>query len=299
MPRRRKEPKKEGAGQTRDKSVCVNLSNIAEYVRYIYFYKANMASLVVTGLDLWNITDLDKYVEEFNSYVKDWARRRKKLEELLLSPEDFAKCDVALSSDEIVEVKEYLKSSTYLHKLKTAETFKTTSGFSKLAKVADAMFRVTVGEDSLLAFIDVDGRELETRQNIRNMNMHFLRLASGGLGYTELYMLATALAVKYSPGKLVRLVLIKDKYFTSTPLGASAEAGDKAFYRLFERFADFYIGLVEAKSQYTMVVASALLAYIQTRDLSHLYGILRNTTQTEKLTPKERQVLNGLLEQVP
>jgi hypothetical protein len=131
-----------------------------------------------------------------------------------------------------------------------------------------------------------------------DMNRQFLRLASGGLGYTELYMLATALAARHSPGRLARLVLIKEKYFTSTPLGASAGPYDEAFYRLFRKFADFYVGLVEAKSQYTEAVASALLAYIQTRDLSRLYSILRNMTQTEKLTSKERQVLNGLLEQV-
>jgi hypothetical protein len=41
------------------------------------------------------------------------------------------------------------------------------------------------------------------------------------------------------------------------------------------------------------------LAYIQTRDLSRLYSILRIMTQTEKLTSKERQILNGLLQQLP
>ena len=298
MPRRRKEP--ERAGQAGGGSVCIDLSNIAEYVRYVYFYKANVASLVVTGFDLWSVVDRNEFVDEFNGKIADWAGRRgKRLEQLLLSPEDFSKCDVALSSDEVVEVKEYLKSTTHLYKLKTSETFRTVPGLSKLAKAADVLFRVAVGDDVLLAFIDVDGRKLEDRQKIMDMNRQFLRLASGGLGYTELYMLATALAARHSPGRLARLVLIKEKYFTSTPLGASASPDDEAFYRLFRKFADFYIGLVEAKSQYTEAVASALLAYIQTRDLSRLYSILRNMTQTEKLTSKERQVLNGLLEQVP
>jgi len=295
MPRRRKEPEQPGG-----RSVCIDLSNIAEYVRYVYFYKANMASLVVTGFDLWRIVNLDEYVDEFNGKIADWAGKRgKRLEQLLLSPEDFRKCDVTLSSDEVVEVKEFLKSTAYLYKLKTSEVFRTVSGLSKLARAADVLFRVTVGEDDLLAFIDVDGRKFEERHEIIDMNRRFLRLASGGgLGYTELYMLATTLAAKYSPGRLAKLVLIKEKYFTSTPLGASAGLDDKAFYVLFRKFADFYIGLVEARSQYTEAVASALLAYLQTRDLSHLYGILRNMTQTEKLTSKERQVLNGLLEQV-
>jgi len=301
MPRRRKEP--ERSGQAGGRSICVDLSNIAEYVRYVYFYKANAASLVVTGLDLWNVgsvVSLDEFVDEFNNKIKDWAGRRgKKLEQLLLSPEDFSKCDVALSSDEVVEVKEYLKSTTYLYKLKTSETFRTVPGLMKLAKAADVLFRAAVGDEVLLAFIDVDGRKLEDREKMINMNRQFLRLTSSGLGYTELYMLATALAARYSPGRLARLVLIKEKYFTSMPLGASASPYDEAFYSLFRKFADFYIGLVEAKSQYTEAVASALLTYIQTRDLSRLYSILRNMTQTEKLTSKERQILNGLLQQLP
>jgi hypothetical protein len=53
MPRRRKEP--ERGGQAGGGSVCIDLSNIAEYVKYVYFYKANAASLVVTGFDLWNV----------------------------------------------------------------------------------------------------------------------------------------------------------------------------------------------------------------------------------------------------
>jgi hypothetical protein len=300
MPRRRKEP--ERAGQAGGRTICVDLSNIAEYVRYVYFYKANAASLVVTGLDLWNVgkdLSLDEFMDEFNDKIADRAGRREKLEQLRLSPEDFSKCDVALSSEEVVEVKEHLKSTTYLYKLKTSETFRTVPGLMKLAEVADMLFKVPVGDDVLLAFIDIDGRRLEDREKIINMNRQFLRLASSGLGYTELYMLATALAARYSPGRLARLVLIKEKYFTSMPLGASASPYDEAFYKLFRKFADFYIGLVEAKSQYTEAVASALLAYIQTRDLSRLYSILRNMTQTERLTSKERQVLKGLLEQLP
>jgi len=298
MPRRRKKP--ERAGQAGGRSICIDLSNIAEYVRYVYFYKANAASLVVTGFDLWSVDSLEEFVDEFNSKIADWAERRgKKQGHLSLSPEDFNKCDVALSSDEVVEVKEHLKSTTYLYELKTSETFRTVPGLDKLAETADVLFRVVVGDDVLLAFIDVDGRKLEDRERMINMNRQFLRLASGGLGYTELYMLATALAARYSPGRLARLVLIKEKYFTSMPLGASASPYDEAFYRLFRRFADFYIGLVEAKSQYTEAIASALLTYIQTRDLSRLYSILRNMTQTEKLTSKERQILNGLLQQLP
>jgi hypothetical protein len=309
MPRRRKKP--ERAGQAGGRSICIDLSNIAEYVRYAYFYKANAASLVVTGFDLWKIGNdisLDHFVDEFNSKIFDWAgKKAKKPEQLQLSPEDFSKCDVALSSKEVVEVKEHLKSTKYLYKLETSKTFRTVPGFKKLAEVANMLFRVSVGDDVLHTFIDVDGRRIEDREKIINMNRQFLRLASGGLGYTELYMLATALAARHSPGRLARLVLIKEKYFTSMPLGAFSNpeerAGEdprvRAFYNLFSKFADFYIGLVEAKSQYTEAVASALLTYIQTQDFSRLFSILRNMTQTEKLTSRERQVLNGLLEQFP
>jgi len=295
-------PRRSKAGQAGGVSICVDLSNIAEYVKYIHFYKANAASLVVAGLDLWKVgkdLNLDQFVDEFNSKIADWATRKKNLEQLKLSPEDFSRCGAALSSDEVVEVKEHLKSTTYLYELRTSETFRTVPGLMKLAEAADVLFRVAVGDEVLLAFIDVDGRRVEDRERMINMNRQFLRLASGGLGYTELYMLATALAARHSPGRLARLVLIKEKYFTSMPLGASASPYDEAFYSLFRKFADFYIGLVEAKSQYTEAIASALLTYIQTRDLSRLYSILRNMTQTEKLTSKERQVLNGLLQQLP
>ncbi len=274
-----------------ERGICISLNNVDRYLHLIFFYKANMAARVISPYYLTEIrSNLKNFIDMYNSYVKDMQKRGKKTEELTLSEADFEKCDVELSSDEIIEVKEFLKSTKYLYSFKTSETYRTVEGLRKLATAADRLFRVKIGDDFLLAMIDVGSREVTTRQEMKLVNEEFVSIASGGLSYTAAYVLAASLVAKHVSRGQAQLVLIRGPYFTSVPIGVSWLRN-----RLIMKFAGFYINLAKSRSELVDSIASALLAALQTGDVAYLYEVVRNMVQTEQLNAGERKALQSLL----
>jgi len=276
--------------------ICISLDNVDRYLHLIFFYKANMVARVVSQYYLPEIrNNLEDFISVFNSYIKGILEKkkgegRKKAGELMLSREDFERCDIRLSSEEIVEVKEYLKSSRYLYAFKTSETYRTVEGLRKLATAADRLFRIKIGDDFLLAMIDVGSRDISSRQGAKLVNEEFTSLASGELSYTAAYVLAASLVARHVPRGRAQLVLIRGSYFTSVPIDVSWMRN-----RLTMKFAGFYINLVKSRSDLVDSVASALLAALQTGDVAHLYEIVRNMAQTRQLNDSERKALQSLL----
>lgn len=275
--------------------ICISLENIDRYLHLIFFYKANMVARVTSQYYLPEIrNNLEDFISVFNSYIKGMGKRkregRKTADELTLSREDFEKCDVRLSSKEIVEVKEYLKSSKYLYAFKTSETYRTVEGLRKLAAAADRLFRIKIGDSFLLAMIDVGSRDISSRQGVKLVNEEFTSLASGELSYTAAYVLAASLVARHVPRGRAQLVLIRGSYFTSVPIDVSWMQN-----RLIMKFAGFYINLVKSRSDLVDSVASALLAALHTGEVAYLYEIVRNMAQTKRLNDSERRALQSLL----
>lgn len=264
------------------------MNNVDRFLDFIFFFKANATAILTSGQDLHGST-LDKLVEDYNNYLGQFKRRGKSGPEPL-ALEDFTSCDVELSSDELIEMKEYLKSSDYPYRYKTSETFKTVRAFQKLARAADALMAVTVGDVRYVMVVDIPPSYVASRSHMSEVNRRFLRLARNVEGFTELFVLANSLLALQLPDCNVasRLISISGKFYTSTPLSAGPLCRAR-------HFAQFYVDLVEAGSKYTSYVASALLRYLQVEDRGDLYAIVRNMSQTERLGEKERGALAALL----
>ncbi|MEM1664160.1 MAG: hypothetical protein QXD96_08565 [Pyrobaculum sp.] len=268
--------------------ICIDEKKIEEFIYLIYFYKANAVSILTSGEDLYSVAP-EKLVKDFNSYVQGVAK--KKVEPLDLG--DFGNCVKTLSSDEIIEMKEYLKSSAYLRSYKTSETFKTTSAIDKLASAANRVMSVRIGDVSYVFIVDLESRDVSTRAKMGEVNREFHRLVSRDMGFTEAYILASSIvATKLSVCEVPsRVVLIRENFYTSLPLSVVPLCRRR-------EFANFYIDLVQARSEYREAVASALLIYLQTRDEGRLYEIIRNMTQTQRLKAAERSALTKLASRI-
>jgi|GEM_PF-4170669 len=61
MPRRKSQ-------EASSAEVCVNLENVERFLNFVYFYKANAVSILVSGRELAG-ADVGSLAELFNSYV--------------------------------------------------------------------------------------------------------------------------------------------------------------------------------------------------------------------------------------
>ncbi|MEL9991470.1 MAG: hypothetical protein QXP98_07220 [Thermoproteus sp.] len=195
--------------------------------------------------------------------------------------------------EELIEMKEYLKSSDHPYRYATSKMFKTVKAFQKLARAADALMAVTIGDVRYVMVVDIPPSYVASRFHMSEVNRRFFRLARNVEGFTELFILANSLLALQLPDCNVssRLIVISGKYYTSTPLSAGPLCRAK-------QFAKFYVDLVEIRSGYTSYVASALMRYLQVEDRGDLYAIVRNMTQTERLSEKEREALGALLSKI-
>lgn len=293
MPRRKSQ-------EASSAEMCVNLENVERFLNFVYFYKANAVSILVSGRELAD-ADVGSLAELFNSYVSGLkvkggkSRREGECGDWQsLDPKDFEVCGKRLSSDELVEMKEYLKWSSRPYKLKTSEVFKTSCGIAKLAEAADRIMRVRIGDVNYVMVIEVPPEKIHERMRMAEVNRRFFEMARGDLGFTELFVLANALLAQTLGGNCnvpARLVLIRDPYYTSLPLSASSLCRER-------EFAQFYLDLVRARSGYTSYVASALLRYLQTGDVGELYAVVRNMTQSRRLTSAERDAVSRLVARI-
>ena len=277
-------------------NICIDINNIDKYINFIYFYKVNAFSILATSMPVSEIkNNINNFIESINNYIEHIQKKGRKISKdksgLLLSESDFASCSKALSSEELIEMKEFLKSSIYLYTLKTSGTFKTLSAFDKLNQMADYVFRVCFHDDCHLAIVEVAGYDLASR-DMSSINREFLRFMNKlRLTYTPAYVLAMSLAVRHlarCQEAEVRLVRIKGSYYTSIPLQHRLLCNLKPL-------ANFYIDLVEAGSGYVESVASKILEVVQTDDRCKIYGGLRNMSQTRKLDIREREALDKLV----
>jgi len=285
---------------------CIGLGNVGKFLNFLYFYKANAVAVVAGGLSLQDLAvpeNLDLFINNFNGYVEDLSKKVKGLE--TLSGEDFSDCSKELRSSELVEFKEYVKWSARPYKVKTSEKFVTLKGFEKVAKLADKIFKVRLGDKSYLMIIEVPPEYVNFRQVMSNVNKRFHAMApkvADELGFTGLFVLANALLAEATPDcnlLVARMAVISGNSFTTMMLTPAPLCK-------MREFAKFYINLVDVKSSYAKPVASALLAYMQNydeveRDVGPLYGIVRNTAHAmsrAKLSKEEREALERLVEAV-
>ncbi|MGC8988300.1 hypothetical protein [Infirmifilum sp.] len=291
--------------------VCVNLDNIERFMHFLFFYKANITSIITAGLELTDLkspSNINVLVNNFNGYVGSLAAQgaksgsrssTRRQAPVYLTVQDFTSCEIQLSSSELIEMKEYLKSSIHPHEFKTSETYKTIKAFAELSKAADRYFKVKIGGDSVLVFVEA-GREIIGRRDLGEINKDFQRLAwaraskssKGGLSFSEAFVLAVALLVtrlKNCRYASARLLVIKDNYYTSSQLPVTALC-DKSPY------AWFYVNLYRKAPSSELIepTSTALLTYMQTRSPTLLYQILRNATQARRLTPPEMEEVVNL-----
>lgn len=257
-----------------------------------------MAAIVAAAMELKEAKKVEEFVQEINNYIRAIIQNSKKprtnLDKFLLDKHDFGECTTRLSSDELIEMKEYLKTSRYLYRYKTSETFRTVKGFEKLANLADTLFRVRIGDDNVLVFIDF-GREVIGRTEISRINRDFLRLARRGLDYVEAVVLAVSLIARSLPSYHISrasLLIVSKTHYTSVPLPIR-----NIYRKRVGAYAEFYIGLLEKAqaSKLIPLVASNLLLYFQTEDEGYLYNILRAATQSQRLAQEEREQLIALV----
>lgn len=252
---------------------------VSRFLNFAFFYKANAVLIITTGYDLSSIEEaqLEDVVRHYNDYMEG---------KYSISTDDFRRCEKGkgLSSDKLIEMKEYLKSSKRPYSQRTSKTFYTTIALWRLAE-ASSQFNIRIGDTKLFAVIEVP-REILGRRELGELNRRFRQLASN-LNYVEAYMLATSLvatALKNCVMARAKFVTIRDRFYTSTSLPVENLCRKR-------HFAEFYVELVRSKSDFVDVVASALFTYAQTGRTTALYDIIRNTSQTKRLSKGDVEAL--------
>jgi hypothetical protein len=156
--------------------------------------------------------------------------------------------------------------------------------FDKLRAHAERAFGVRMGDEHLLAVIDVAGYDLAAR-DMKSINEAFVRYMAGlGLSYTPAYVLAASLAAVHISrcwDAEVRITAIKKSYYSSVPVQ------HKALCR-FTPLAKLYLDLASVRSSYLKPVASKIAEFLQTRDEGVLYDVLRLMARSQRLTAAER-----------
>jgi hypothetical protein len=285
-------PSKRGNGE------CIDLHNVGRYLHLLCFYKANIASVLTTGLQLTEVRNLEDFIERYNAWMEELVEKRllpkDKKGNYLLTLAHFQTCDVPLSSklDCLVEARENMRNFASPFK-ELRGMFSMLPAFDLMRKLADATLKVKVGEKGEdYIFAVVDALDVLGASQTMAINREFYATVRGRvLGPMQLYVLAASiLALHEAVDAKAKLVLQKGKFFTSIAVDGGA---------LPWHYAKFYVELVRANSRYAETVASSLLTYMNTRDPARLYEIVRNMTYAKdrkKLNEREAETLSLLLE---
>ena len=283
---------------------CIDLQNVAQYLHLLCFYKANIAAVLATGLQLTEVRNLEEdFIERYNAWVEELVEKRllpkDKKGNYLLTLAHFQTCDTPLSSklDCLVEARENMRNFALPFK-ELRGMFRLLPAFEMMADLADKTLKVKVGKDrNDYVFAVVDALDVLGASQTMAINREFYATARGRiLGPTQLYVLAASvLALHKAVDVKAKLVLQKGKFFTSVAVDGGA---------LPWHYAKFYVELVRADSRYAEAVASSLLTYMNltymnTHDPARLYEIVRNMTYAKdrkKLSEREAEALSLLLE---
>ena len=185
------------------------------------------------------------------------------------------------------------------------------AAYVKLAKALDFVMGFSLKDKRFTVVVELDALmraepvELMAMQEI-NKKLKGLYGQISKLGYNGLYMAAISLFTDVLDR--LRTVPYASSLFDSLkhkPRGGDlfvVYSGERSLptmaplYLLPDvHYARFYLSIARAGSDYAKPVAEALLRYIRTGDLAELYSIIRNMTQTKRLTQAEREALEGLL----
>jgi hypothetical protein len=281
---------------------CIDLQNVAQYLHLLCFYKANIAAVLATGLQLTEVRNLEEdFIERYNAWVEELDEKKllpkyKSKEDFLLTLSHFQTCNVSLSSklDCLVEARENMRNFALPFK-ELRGMLRMLPAFKMMVDLANATLKVIVGRKEngyIFAFAVVDALDALGASKTMAMNREFHSVARGRiLGPTQLYVLvASILALHKAVDAKAKLVLQKGKFFTSVAVDGGA---------LPWHYAKFYVDLVRADSRYAEAVASSLLTYMNIRDPARLYEIVRNMTYAKdrkKLNGREAEALSLLLE---
>jgi hypothetical protein len=278
---------------------CIDLHNVGRYLHLLCFYKANIAAVLATGLQLTEVRNLEDFIGRYNAWVEELDEKKllpknKKKEDYLLTLTHFQTCNMSLSTSLkcLVEARENMRNFASPFK-ELREMFRMLPAFSRMIDLADATLKVRVGKekgDSVFAV--VDALDVLGASQTMAINREFYATTRGRiLGPTQLYVLAASfLALHKAVDAKAKLVLQKGKFFSAVAVDGGA---------LPRHYAKFYVELVRADSRYAETVASSLLTYMNIRDPARLYEIVRNMTYAkdrEKLNRREAEALSLLLE---
>jgi hypothetical protein len=277
---------------------CIDLHNMGRYLHLLCFYKANIAAVLATGLQLTEVRNLEDFIERYDAWMEELVEKRllpkDKKGNYLLTLAHFQTCDVPLSSklDCLVEARENMRNFASPFK-ELRGMFRMLPAFDLMRKLADATLKVKVGEKGEdYIFAVVDALDVLGASQTMAINREFYATVRGRvLGPMQLYVLAASiLALHEAVDAKAKLVLQKGKFFTSIAVDGGA---------LPWHYAKFYVELVRANSRYAETVASSLLTYMNTRDPARLYEIVRNMTYAKdrkKMNEREAEALSLLLE---
>lgn len=271
--------------------------------------KANVMAIIATRKPLWavKLDEVEEFTRTYNTFLAGaLGGKRDRIQKLALVREDFENSETSGLTEVLPEFMEYLKrhSMPWKEGIKTSNVFEVPTAVVKLADALDAVMGVGIGGKRYTVVLELDealslhysAERLEKMADInRELRQFFRPRLVEDLGYTGLYMVAVSLFnivlggdVRGTEGRAAFVIYSGDRSWPNiTPMAA-----------LPKPYAHFYLSIARAGSDYAKPVAEALLRYIRTGDLVELYSIIRNMTQTKRLTQAEREALKGLLEHI-
>ncbi|MCX8136985.1 hypothetical protein [Pyrobaculum aerophilum] len=270
--------------------------------------KANVMAIIATSKPLWavKLDEAEEFIREYNTFLEGALRNRKDrkkdyIQRLVLTSQDFENAETKDLTEVLPEFMEYLKrhSMPWKENIKTSNIFEVPTAVVKMANALDAVMGVSIGGKRYTVVLELDealnlhysAEKLEKMADINRELRQFLKPSLvENLGYTGLYMVAVSLfnTTLGGEGKAAFMIYSGERSWPNiTPVAA-----------LPKPYAYFYLAIARAGSDYAKPVAGALLRYIRTGDLAELYSIIRNMTQTKRLTAAEKEALQRLLERI-
>lgn len=276
---------------------------------FVTIRKANVMAIIAARKPLWavGLEEVEEFIKTYNAFIESsLGGKRDKIQKLTLVREDFEKVEASGLTEILPEFMEYLKrhSMPWKESIKTSNVFEVPTAVVKMANALDAVMGVGMGGRRYTVVLELDeafslqysAERLERMADInKELRQFFKPRLVENLGYTGLYMVAVSLFNKtlgrevWGGGGRAAFVIYSGErsWPNMTPMAA-----------LPMPYAYFYLAIARAGSDYAKPVAEALLRYIRTGDLAELYSIIRNMTQTKRLTAAEREALQRLLEHI-
>lgn len=287
--------------------------------------KANVMSVIATRQPLWSVKpeEVEMYVRVYNHFIEGalGGEKIKDRQVYVLTPQDFESVETSNLTDVLPEFMEYLKrhAMPWRDSIKTSNIFEVPTAVVKLAGALDMVMGVKIRGKRYTVVLEMDeafnlhysAERLKKMADInRELRQFFRQRLVEDLGYTGLYMAAVSLFSKALRGEgrwgeeKAAFVVYSGKSGGGKTKKSRLPTQDiwwpniTPMVALPWQYAEFYLSIARAGSDYAKPVAEALLRYIRTGDLVELYSIIRNMTQTKRLTQAEREALKGLLEHI-